>query len=219
MRESRSTWTRLYLAVGLVGVAVTIISWAAPDSREWMLENAAFGWISFTVLALGTLILGMYAHDLRSERDVLQRELDQLELTPRDRALLAEVEAALPWDRGIMGFVEHTFAATTWEFKEVGLIHDFLFRFRNSRFYHPDLHRAFVNLYSSLEDLSDWMAREAHPTTEEVGTRFTMKPGTHRVGGWAEHDREQKRALELALAVRRARARFGHLAQQLATEY
>ena len=213
-------------AFGLIAASITVVSFAVPESRDWLGSNPLVGWVVCVLLAgWGFAATGFALH----YKDVGDDGKEALAIAENETARVhADLAAALaqPTEAdqarfvgvlnhmqrlGIIDFISHKFFGKQWTVTDSDNISTFHTTWRNQHFDQPDVQDAFLALLSTVDDLSQWMSANGHISDkpERDGSLIARVPtGDDRPGGWSEYQSLREKGEILAGKVPEARVKF-----------
>jgi hypothetical protein len=164
------------------------------------------------------------AHDLEEQRDGLNVALDEAskgiaELQPsdRDRVQFNSVLDDLPWDRGIVPWLQMS-PLKQWTETQSDPIYSLDAKWSEWFFDSVELERSFALLREKVHDFTQWMAMRgfalnsaeirASGWNEGDPMVYRIVSGSERVDGWAGHDRDRDEGNSLAVEIIDRRREF-----------
>lgn len=194
------------LLLGLISAITGLISWAVPDSRDWLGRNPGLGWtlaISFSTTTLWSLI----------RLDGILQEKNREVLGLQERVSYLEARGAAPTERDVRRFEElinlwaingpivrklELFSGRRWEGRHTDPFYEFCAQWSEVFFDNADFESKYVEFFEACKRLEVWMSGNGAPTSGDSSNFiYTIADGNEREGGWPEFDRIRNEGLEL----------------------
>lgn len=215
----------LLLGAAILGLVVFVV----PPWHPW-------AWVAGLVVAalilVGVLLAFRRYQQVQSRIDTLNAELaserenvksvtrELSEYKPMtdnendDTKVAKKIIATLPNDHGLLPWLRVTTKLTSWDEGLLRPLATFLEGNRRTSFEDAKLHPAFMDLYRSGQQLSDWFAVQGTP---REGSAVDLTPGDEREGGWREYGEARTEGETLAEALLQSRATFARIGMETGT--
>lgn len=228
-------WT---VAVVLMLVVVGMISAMAEVQRDLKSKQTSGTAIESELESLRGK-LGNAQNELSRTRDQLETTRNRLEVTStsltaaeerllkpteHDRTQAQQILQALPWDSGVMVWLEGS-SMKQWNDEHTRPLYALDRRWTEWIFDSASVQTAFQDLRASLSELLVWMGGYGFAVTEaselramgrslQDPTLYRLATGGELDGGWAAFDAIRTKGLDLAAAVVERRRQFEHVIRE-----
>lgn len=203
--------TAAVAVIGFVSAVLTIVAFAVPDLRNWLLTHAALAWI----LCLGLLIvvgLLLIRRDAINQRLLEAKKLNvdleaRLHPTARDKQQFADLIAAWGPRERLMAWLNFTFNARTWTRADATPFYEWVGAWEDRFFDDEEFQAAFEIFLGHVVALRNWMSLNAAVDNERsrglTGDNlvYSVADGDEREGGWSAFNRLREEAMAHVQAI------------------